>query len=265
MRALPVALFLAMIGCDNGPAMPRVPDGAAPLDLQAPADLAVPPGPLDATCKLQTFMSFEGYSPTLRLLDCTCGCIVDKLDNATVNAWWGEVMIGTSSFNPMVTGLELDVTSTGLTALAALNSQSAAGPFYLDGDFDVLVDYSLPVALPADGHVLLTVQDPGAQVSYAVERNRDAAGNDQYTGTLAGLPPISMSTSAMTGTLELKRTGSTVAAIADGATVTKYISAGTGRFVLILTSAIGSCSGSCSLRAVLRNVHMTGGALVDRR
>jgi hypothetical protein len=266
-RALAIAAACLLAGCGDDVAN----DLGAPADLSALADAAADHGvdlaPLDATCTLQRFTGFFVGSPTEQRLDCTCGCIVDDFDSNIVNGYWGKPTAGNASYDPMPgngLGVVVATPDGGGASIGGLNSLAPVEPFYLDGDFDLLVDWKA-AALPNDAHVILTAQDGTALGHYAVERTRDVGGNDLYVATLGGIAPVSAATTATSGTLELKRTGATVQALADGAPISQFTGAGTARMSLILTVALASCSGGgCEFEGVFHHARMTRGAIVDR-
>ncbi len=261
------ALVFACAGCGDDVAT----DLGASNDLSALADAAADHGvdlaPLDATCTLQHFSGFVTGSPTEQRLDCTCGCIVDDFDSNIVSGYWGKPTAGNASYDPMPgNGLGIIVATPdgGGASVGGLNSLVPLEPFYLDGDFDVLVDWRA-AALSNEAHVILGVQDTTPTGHYSVERTRDASGADLYVATLGGIAPVSAATTATSGTLELKRTGAAVQALADGTAISQFTGAGTARMSLILTVALAGCSGSgCELEAVFHHARMTRGALVDR-
>jgi hypothetical protein len=153
----------------------------------------------------------------------------------------------------------------GGASVGAVNSLSPVEPFWLDGDFDLLVDYRLTGPLPDDAHVLLTVQDATPTGHYVVARERLAGSGDVYSATLGGIAKITLATTAASGTLELQRNGAAIKALADGAAVSQFTGAGTARVQLILTGALASCAGTgCAFTVVFSNARLTRGAITDR-
>ncbi len=224
--------------------------------------------PVDATCMLQTFTGFPGISAQLRRLDCSCGCVIDSFDTTQVSGFWnGSVM--DSTFNPTVTGLNVTpAIGDGGVAFGGLTSINPANTFFLDGDFDVLIDYQLETALPNDAQASLQVNNlkPPVNSTYTVERQRSVGGAQLYSAAVAGIQPVTAATTATTGTLELERTGFTIRAVADGTEVTRFTGAVQDRLALLLTAGVNSCSGGgCTFTVRWRNLRMTRGALVDRQ
>jgi hypothetical protein len=272
-RALALVLAALAAGCGDDSANDLgVADGGADLsaaaDAAADQSVAIDLAPLDATCGLERFAGFIPGSLTLQRVDCTCGCVIDSFESNIVSGYWGKPTVGNATYDPMLgvgLGISLATPDGGGAAIGALNSLSALEPFYLDGDFDLLVDYSLSGPLPDDSHVLLTVQDTSPTGKYILERERTLAGGDDYAATLGGVGAVTLATSAASGTLELERNGATVKAIADGTAVSQFTGAGTARMSLILTGALASCpGGGCEFTVVFHNARMTRGALTDR-
>lgn len=264
---LVAAAWLAS-GCGNGSRS----DGGADLsavsgDLGAPRDLSASG---DLSCVHQTFAGFAGTTANERRLDCTCGCDVDTFESGVVSGFW-NVAAGESGVVPLVgVGLELEVASDGGTALSALNSESPLGPFYLDGDFDLLVDWRLAAPPPPGAHLTLNLSDQSGTVngSYSLERERTTAGNGDFTAQLGGIAPVQIATTAESGTLELARSGFAVRALADGNLISQFTGASKGRLTVAFSAAVQGCvsdGGACQLTVVWHRMRMTGGALVDRR
>jgi hypothetical protein len=262
-RAALIALLVAGCGGDH-----NAPDGGGDggpggADLSAVADLH---GPVDASCVLQLFGGFGGASTTERLVDCTCGCIIDRFESGIIAGFWGVPTTAGASFTPTDAGLQLSLAPPdGGLAIGAVNSSSPVAPFYLDGNFDLQVDYRLSGPLPPDAHVVLTVADMTATGHYAVERERTAGGQDVYSASLGGIAPVTLATTAAAGTLELSRSGSTVKATADGAQVSQFTGANGARLGLVISGALNDCGGGpCAMTVTFHNARMNGGALVDR-
>ncbi|HZS42214.1 MAG TPA: hypothetical protein VFF06_35535 [Polyangia bacterium] len=273
MRALSLVLAAALAGCGDD-AQPNG-DGGGAADLSAVADggadqaVSAPDLTLvDATCALHRFSGFFTGNPTEQRLDCTCGCIIDDFDSNIVNGYWGKPTAGNATLEPMAgVGLAIALATPdgGGASVGAVNSLSPVEPFWLDGDFDLLVDYSLSGPLPDDAHVLLTVQDTSATGHYIVGRERLSGTGDVYSATLGGIAPVTISTTAASGTLELQRNGSSIKALADGSAVSQFTGAGTARVQLILTGALASCPGTgCAFTVTFHNARMMRGAITDR-
>jgi hypothetical protein len=234
----------------------------------------------DLTCTAGTFPGFPGIASTTRTFDCSCGCTIDSfLDPNMVSGIWSGTQSSASFFVPTASGLEMIVDdSQTAPAIAGLSSILASDQWYLDGDFDLLADYEIVGGMVADGHAILQVNNLKSSTLgvYTVERDQTPAGADQYTGTLAGITPVSVATTATHGTLELKRSGFMVTAIADGSAVTQFTGGVLDRMAVVLTTALdGPCAldggapvdGSvpgCRLTVRWKNLRLASGVLVDR-
>jgi hypothetical protein len=263
-----VASLLLVVGCGED-------EGAtARHDLAASGDLAAPSGVGDlgpdlSACVPRMFLGFFGTSDTPRSLDCTCGCVIDSFDGQFVASYWGNPHTTNAVFQGQPgTGLALTLTHAPGAGVESggLNSFSPVAPFFLAGDFDVLVDYKLLTPLPPDTHLVLGVQPKLG--SDSVERARAADGSDQVAANLGGAL-VTQASAATAGTLELQRTGGTVAALVDGIKVAQSVGGALEPVALTLAGAIASCSvdggASCSATLVWHNLRMKSGSLVDRR
>lgn len=275
------AVLLVLVGCgddsgsrdgaggpgDGGDASATVGDGGG-------ADLLG----VDLTCTYGVFPGFPGLSNSERRFDCGCGCTVDPFTTTVVSGLWSGTIQG-ASFHPTAGGLEVTVdTSQASPAIGGLSSTLASNQFYLDGDFDLLVDYQLETPLPPAAKVLLQVdnlKNPADSV-YTIERSTSVAGGNAYRAELAGIQPVEVATTAQSGTLELKRSGFTLQAIADGNVVTQYVSAVPDRMAMLVTAGLAGCSmdggapvdgsfAGCRFTVRWRNLRLVSGSLVDRR
>jgi|GEM_PF-3934039 len=232
----------------------------------------------DLSCYLHTFPGFFGSEVDERSDDCSCGCIIDSFDGQQLNPLWGQPMAGVVSYTPTNMGLAVGAFSVGDggVGVAGLSSLNTVAPFYLEGDFDVRVDYRLTGEPPADGHAILKALSPNNSTiySYSIERQRSPAAVDEYAARLNGIPAVTQTTTAMAGTLRLVRVGATISAWADGQKVSQYVSATGERLAIFLTTAAttdgcatssGSVDGgSCVMTVVWRNLVLDKGRLVDR-
>jgi hypothetical protein len=251
-------------------------DGSANVDGSEPDLIGA-----DLTCGNGIFPGFPGTSVAERSFDCSCGCTLDSFQNSTmVSGFWNGTIASDSFFTPTSMGLEATVdSSSAAPAIAGLSSILASNQWYLNGDFDLLVDYELVGPMASDGHAILQVNNLKSPVNsiYTLERNRTHAAVDQYTATLAGITPVSVSSSATSGTLELKRTGFVIQALADGNMVTQYTGGVLDRMAVIVTAALdGPCpldggaaiDGSvpgCRFTVKWKNLRLASGLLVDRQ
>ena len=273
-RALILPLLVAAaVGCDdtsNG-----VGDGGAGGDQSVALDGGGPPPPdlfgqppPDMTCINQQFLGFLGASAGERRVSCACGCTIDPFSNASqVNQIWNGTIMSTT-FAPSTSGLSVTPDSPdGGTAIGALTSLNPAGPFFLDGDFDLLVDYELTGTLPPSAEALLQVNNPKPPIdsTYTIERQTTGAGVNEYRASLAGIQPVEQASAKTSGTLELTREGFTVRAVADGSEISRYTGDKGNRLAILLTAGVTGCAGgSCRFTVKWRNLRLVSGMLVDR-
>ena len=261
MRALVLLACLQSAACIHK--VTRPPDGGQG-DLGV-ADEGVPDlqRPPDAQCTFERFSGFLGTVPSERRLDCRCGCSVDTFDEAAVQPFWTAVTQN-ARVRPQTNigvGFELEPSDGGMSS-AALQSTGPGASFFLDGDFDLLVDYFAGAAPPPGAALLLEV---GA---YAIVRDRSDAGG-RYAARGPG-GALSISTSALAGTLELTRAGGTVSAFADGQKLGD-VGAGDSTRLQLALRAQGRCDvaddggAGCQFVTVWHNLRLTKGALVDRQ
>jgi hypothetical protein len=267
---LPLVLLASLAGCskdDNsndggtGDMAVQLDDGGNPLDLTIVSG--------DMVCANQVFAGFFGVTPSERRLECACGCTVDPFTGAVVAGYWNSAVPG-ATFLPSANGLGVSVASDGGVEIAALNSLNPASPFFIDGDFDLLVDYQISGTPPNGSHIILNTLNetlPGATGTYRVARERSATGTDQYSAELGGIAPVKLATSATQGTLRLERTGFTFRASGDGNQVTQFLAGAKARMTIVLTAALDAgCTGpACTLSITWKNLRLAKGALVDRR
>jgi hypothetical protein len=252
-------LLLAACGDDD-----HVADLASGADLQV-ADLPALEHDL-AVCPAQ-FSGFPGVASSERRLDCNpCGCIIDPLTMAASQGLWEKTSTG-ATLSDSGAGLYIVTDGVSGPAFAALSSQSTLGPFYIDGDFDLRVDYL--VSLPSNAtHVLLRVDVGNGGTFYEVARRSASPTDSRYTAELAGLASM-VSTTNDQGTLRLVRAGTTVTAYGDAMQAGQITSASTGRLGITLAAGVDTCiapdGGSCTLVTTLKDVRLASGALVDRR
>ncbi len=188
-----------------------------------------------------------------------------------MSGFWGQPASSGGSYAPGGSGLAVTVTRTDMTEFAALVSTSPVSPFYLDGDFDVTVDYELRGAVPPDAHAMLQAATPANNNTVERARLPLPDGSEVARSLFPGVTPVAKPDDNTRGTLELFRQGGTVEAIADGALVSQFIGAGaTTRFSLQLFATLGACDNDdagagCSFTVAWSHLSMIGGALVDRR
>ncbi len=216
MRVLLIVCLASLVGCgDDTTAMTHAggDDMSAQLggeDLSSlPADLpSCAAGP-------RTFLGYPGANATLLTFDCSCGCLIDGFANTLVNGNWGSSTSGGASFVPTSSGLGMALATTTTSTSPSLASLASEGPiarFFLDGDFDMQVDYDLNAsAPPGESHLVLGVRKPNTVQGipvYEVERARQADGSEVYVTQLGGVPAVQVATAATQGTLRLARPAS---------------------------------------------------------
>jgi hypothetical protein len=242
-------------------------DFAGLPDLRPPADLQ---------CGGPEYFTGFGLLATEQRIDCRCGCVVDRFANNVISGYWGTPIIETATLTPTLDGLVVQVApGAGGAGVGALSSSAGAIPFYLDGDFDLAVDYRLFDVLPPDAHAILRVSIGGTDV-YTVERERGLDGVERYRATLGGIQPVTRATTATSGTMRLVRSGFTIRAEADGQMLTQFTGATRARLPILVTLGLtqAGCDvqggarpdgGSCAATVVWQNLRLASGTLVDRQ
>jgi hypothetical protein len=265
MRVLLVALLCAA-GCDDDTSLPAIVHdlSVGAFDFASAPDLS---SRVDAGCTRQLFGGFAGLSDFERRVDCTCGCTIDAFEGNMVAGFWATPASTNTVFAPTSTGMQVALRRSGMTEFGTLASLAPIGPFYLDGDFDVSVEYRLTGDVPPDAQAMLALSTP--TTTHSVERARLPDGSDVARALFAGVAPVAIPDSSTTGTIDFIRQGSTLEAIVDGVLVSKLTGAGTARLSLALTATLAACApdagDTCSFTMVWHNLKMIGGALVDRR
>ncbi len=170
-------------------------------------------------------------------------------------------------------GLVVDVDGAQSGASATLSSVGQGGPFYIENDFDLRLDYAL-TAMVAGGSDELRI-DFADNVFYVITRTRTAGGQDQYTTTL-NAAPVAMSTTATTGTLRLLRRGAQLTAFGDSDQISQLATAESTRVSITVGSSVSTCVASqadggagdggdgCTMSSTLSNLRLVDGSLVDR-
>jgi hypothetical protein len=217
-------------------------------------------------CSAGQFNGFPGSSPIERRLDCSgCGCLIDTLTMAADQALWTKSSVS-ATFSDSAPGINIVADGSTGPAFATLASLNPGGPFFLDGDFDLRVDYLVSLLVPGT-HVALRVDSPDGTF-FEVARSRSPAGENDYTASLAGVASAHAN-NAIEGTLRLVRSGTALVAYGDNNQLQTSTAVGTGRAAIYLAAGIDGCfdadAGSCELVATLHDVRLASGALVDRR
>ena len=265
MKRLAVLAVLALASCDD----------AGPIDLGASVDLRGPDLPITlpdlSACEAPTFAGFSGASASERRLDCgLCGCVVDTLTHAASNDLWAR-SASSASLHDDPAGLRLVVDGGADVAFATIASSNPIGDFYLDGDFDLRVDYALSM-LPPGGALALraTLRDDTA---FDVRRARSSDGDERYATALLDAV-VHHATTAPTGTLRLVRVGDRITAYGDGVLLATADRGAAGRASISLTGIVEGCvrpdagsadAGTCALQVTAHQLRLASGALVDRR
>ena len=268
MRVFFVLVLALAAGCGD--------DTSSSTDLSAISDagLGSDLGVGDLACGLRLFAGFDPPS-TPEKLDCPCGCLVDALDGTSVSPLWGASHSSGAAFVPMPgVGLGVMLTSAGGLEVGSLASEGLpSSAFYLDGDFDLRVDYDLGATPPPGAaNLVLGVRAPGTlsgTQQYEVRRQQLADGENGYAARLGGVPDVVVPTTASHGTLRLTRQAYTLTAYADGQMITTLISQYAGRLVITLAATLEGCTvadagGSCGYTPRWHRVVLTSGALINQ-
>jgi hypothetical protein len=245
-------------------------DDSGPHDMQHPDQAVLMP---DMTaCNPGIFSGFPGTVAVERRLDCPCGCLIDSLEQAATSSLWTRTTVGSTLANS-ATGLVVDVDGAQSGASATLSSVGQGGPFYIENDFDLRLDYTLD-AMVAGGSDELRIE-LADNVFYVITRTRTAGGMDQYTTTL-NTTPVTASTTAATGTLRLLRRGAQLTAFGDSNQISQISTAESTRVSIMVGSSVSACVATqadggagdggdgCTMSSTLSNLRLLDGALVDR-
>ena len=223
-----------------------------------------------AVCNPPVFSGFPGTVAVERRLDCPCGCLIDSLQQAATSSLWTRTTLGATLANS-TTGLVVDVDGAQSGASATLSSVGQGGPFYIENDFDLRLDYVLDAMVAGGSDQLrITLAD---NVSYVVTRTRTAGGQDQYTTTL-NATPVTVTTTAATGTLRLLRRGAQLTAFGDTDQISQITTAESTRVAITIGSSVSACVATdggtgdggdgCTMSSTLHNLRLVDGSLVDR-
>ncbi len=225
----------------------------------------------DLICENMVFGGFSGVPTSLAVFACPCGCVVDGMEAAEVNPMWGASNTTGSSFVGISgVGLGEDLQYSGTAQQLGLYSVGPVARFYLDGDFDMLIDYDLVSAPPGETHLILGVRDPGVVAgtqTFELEREQMADGSNYYATMLGGVPAAMTATTATHGTLEIKRAGFTYTSYGDGALVSTFIAQKAPRVAVTVTGTLNGCttsdgSASCGYEPRFHNLRLASGTLV---
>jgi hypothetical protein len=279
MPKAPLVLLLLIGGCISGCGDDKPgPDGGTGDDLGGggdggSADLA---GEVrDMTCVPHAFLGFAGDNSVFHEQDCSCGCVVDAFENNLTNAMWGRSVSNGAVFTPMQgvgLGVELTFTTPGTLESGGLASEGPTAQFYLDGDFDITVEYDLgSTPPPGTSHLVLGTRTPGTSggtFHYEVERYHHDDGSDSYETNLGGIAKSGGSTTATHGTLRLTRSAFVVTSYADGQQLSTLIAQNGDRLLVTLAATLSTCSGGatpCSYTPRWHLLKLVSGHLVNQR
>jgi hypothetical protein len=275
MRALCLAVLVALagatLGCDDDTTSHSGDLGAGGDDqgTGGGSDLA---GRDLLTCN-RMFNGFNGVQTSLAVFECTCGCVVDGMESSVLNPMWGATKTANSNFAPLAgVALGEDLHYAGSVEQLGLYSVGPTAQFFLDGDFDLLVDYDLVSSPPGQTHVLIGVRDPGVVQSiqtFDIEREQLSDGNNYYATMLGGVPSNMVATTATHGTLRLTREGFTYKSFGDGINVSTLIAQKAPRVAVTVTATLNDCStndgggATCGYQPRLHNLRLASGTLVN--
>jgi hypothetical protein len=273
MRALCLVVLLAgsLVGCDDDSTGHAGDMGAGGDDLFfGGVDFAGG----DLLCSYRSFNGFIGVPTSLVVFDCPCGCTVDGMESSVVNPMWGQSHSPSSSFAPIVgtaLGEELHFDGSSGFEFDALYSVGPTAQFFLDGDFDMLVDYDLVSPPPGETHLVVSVRDPGTVMGiqiFDIEREQLADGSNSYVTMLGGVPSNAIATTATHGTLRMTRQGFTYKTYGDGNLVSMLIAQKAPRVAVNVTATLNGCTTSdsgatCSYQPRFHNLRLASGTLVN--
>jgi hypothetical protein len=226
----------------------------------------------DMPCANRLFPGFNGVQTSLAFFGCPCGCTVDAMESAVVNPMWGASHTANSNFAPIAgVGLGEDLHYSGSVEQLGLYSVGPTAQFFLDGDFDLLVDYDLVSAPPGETHLVVSVRDPGTVQgiqTFEIEREQMADGSNFYATMLGGVPNASVATTATHGTLRMTRQGFMYKTYGDGALVSTLIAQKAPRVAVTITGTLNGCTTSdmgtsCTYQPRFHNVRLASGTLVN--
>ena len=227
----------------------------------------------DMTCVPHAFLGFAGDNSVFHEQDCSCGCVLDAFENNLTNDLWGRSVSSGAVFTPMQgVGLAIALTTSGMLESGGLASEGPTAQFYLDGDFDLTVEYDFGATPPpGESHLVLGTRTPGftsGTFQYDVERYHHDDGSDSYETNLGGIAKSGGSTSATHGTLRLTRSAFVVTSYADGQQVSTLIAQNGDRLMVTLAATLSTCTGGatpCSYTPRWHLLKLVSGHLVNQR
>ena len=247
---------------------------SAPAATTCRSPAGTSPAAAILSCVNQLFNGFNGLQTSLATLACPCGCTVDSMESSVVNPMWGASHSPTSNFAPLAgiaLGADLHFDGSNSVEFTALYSVGPTAQFFLDGDFDMLLDYDLVSAPPGETHLVMSVRNPGTVQGieiFDIEREQLADGSNFYVTMLGGVPSATVATTATHGTLRLTRQGFTYKTYGDGTLVSTLIAQQAGRVAVNVTATLNGCStsdggASCGYQPRFHLLRLASGTLVN--
>lgn len=219
---------------------------------------------VDGPCTPGAFAGFDGDGG---VLDCTgCGCSVDELNGPEVSlSRWSQTRIGAwSDTFPATGGWLLTNAAPFSTDTVQLDGNAH---FYLDGDFDLLLDYEV-LSWPAGGAIGLGTEGvltdggrPSPYLQMLVLNNGDG-GVAAYSLTETS---IGQTPAPLAGTLQLTRAGKLGCARLIGGPPSCYTA---GSVIPLFARLSASCNTGCDgalFRVRFANLRLKFGRLVSTR
>jgi hypothetical protein len=253
----------------RSPDLTAVPDLTSQPDLTALPDLALPDLALpdlqpDMVCVQSLFTGF-GAGGAVSPVQCPCGCILDDFTSFSSARWTSTVM---GEWSATMAGGVLTMATAGSNNVAR-PTLSSDGKFYLDGDFDLVVDYKI-VAWAVGGGANLTTLGPG-NTAPTVHAHTYLLNGGRHLYVVVDNLIWDMPTSATQGTFEIKRTGSTLCATSVGTSPKCRNNSEVGRVTVSLQNTVDNatcssvCSGGgcCAQTTEYRNLKLVTGTIVD--
>jgi hypothetical protein len=257
------------------------PDQAMP-DLKPPPDLERAPDlehPDLEPCVPPVFLGFRDGG-SVSPLDCNqCGCLIDALnDTNSIAEKFGHGAI--SSFSESVSDAGLTLTGTNAYEVPGAGNgnqgdydyYNSPGRFYLDGDFDLELDYHI-ITWPSGAHLQLYALGPPADMAlsyYSPEgiiQIYDNQGADRLW-LYVDARTLDVDTTALTGTMRIRRTGNVLCASVLGHEQNCHTGTSPARpFVQIeLVTQDSGCGSNCfvNVQARLSRMRLLRGSLVDK-
>ncbi len=272
-----VLLAIGTAGCSllfDPDALPGPPDLAVAVapdmasvseDLSVASDLTT--FDLAPQCMVRTFNGFggdAGISP----IDCPCGCVIDPFTAPLNPARWTLLTNGTPGWSASLSGGVMQMTK-GVPVNGDFVFIYSDQHFYLEGDFELRVDYLVP-NWPVGGRAELAAQGPipdlGASplptqvaFSYLAAGIRDQVILDTDVHDVAASPMV------MSGTLQLTRMGARICGGVLGRDSSCRDGSGPGRLRIFVLAGVFSptCAPSCGpIDMRFSNLRLVSGRLV---